>query len=512
MGNKHSEIKKSDYEIEEEEQQKLHDEKMKQWAIEDEQLQKVHDEKMKQQQEVHDEKMKQFDIETEQRRLEDERQSAIFDQHLADISSGKIEKNKYISYLEQIRESHEFKQSIIEEDAGTKPLKFIINAHGYSPIYKHRQEYNTTFILPENAYLITSSANGDILSMIESQRQIIENEFIINPFFENENTTNNPTPFLLDLENKISDETNYNFTNHFPTHPVNNIMLSGEKVDLQFHYVGWWKVGYNNEMNSCLGRNFGNVDDTRNIINNTTTSTNLEEVINEILECYPGKTCIILVLACRGGDRDNWILDNVALDIIYNIVIDTLDIDTVDTIYSSLPKTFEPNIAYSIARSIELLKEIGLPITHMNIIYALSILPTDRSDNHLSQTPRVTKAVSSPRSRKFGNNIDKDWIFRTLRNKFFTNYTFDKINSYSEYMLIYELFIVQLALPISTQLVPIIMECLKITTNIDDLRECTLSKITPEVLRIMNLNSGNLSGGSKKSRRSKRSRRSKKNR
>jgi hypothetical protein len=423
-----------------------------------------------------------------------------------------LEQITHHSKMEQIRETPEFKQSIIDEDAGIKPLKFIINAHGSVPIHKHVEGYNTMFVLPENAYLITSSANGEVLYMNETNLFEINNEFTINPFFENENTTNNPTPFLLDLENRLTtSETNYNFANHLPLFPVNNIMLSGEYNKL-VNYTGWWKVGYNNEMNSCLGRSFGNEYKEEGVIGQTSTSANLEEVINEILECYPGKTCIILVLACRGNDRDNWILD-VGIELIYNspIVFDTLNMDTVDTIYSSLPKTFEPSMAYSIARSIELLKEIGLPITNLNIIYALSILPADRSGNPLSQTPRVIKAVASPRSRRFGNNI----TIKKIESRLFTifhKYTLNEFKQATEYGILIRLYSSGLSLSILTQLVPIIISCFDTVTNMIELEDCTISKITPEVLRIMNLNSGKLSGGSKKSRRNKRNRWSKKSR
>jgi hypothetical protein len=388
-----------------------------------------------------------------------------------------------------------------------KPTKrFIIDGHGGSNIYGGQQLHY--FKLPLNAYLITSSALGEL--HIKDSHDIYT-EFTNTPFFKHNNKSDEKNPFLINFEKKLSSTysvTNINFVNHLPNSDVNNITLSGTYDGDGFTpgTFGYWVAGHKAETFVPFTR-----------------SIKLSDLIDRIITDNRDFNCIFLLTTCRKNDRDAWIYKTINMywpTIIENIPdIEIYHYSTIDEIMEDLDikiSSVPGLLVYSISRSIKIMIDDNITLNKLNLMWILSTLPSDRVHD-FGHTPRVTHTVASPRHGLSGNiyNISSSMhIFNKLYQFYTINNVDATINDFYNYFSNEEnmLFRMKDEGLIFIPLIYIINKCVIDRTPLETLgtyklnsvngqaytniiQNCVRSRITPEFLESINMYHGQINGG-----------------
>jgi hypothetical protein len=394
-----------------------------------------------------------------------------------------------------------------------KPIKFIIHAHGSNDVYDNPIP---SFILPPNAYLITTSALGE-LAYVEASR--VEARFNTHELFKNFNTSMESMSNLPAIEKLTTNSrTKIQFNNHEPGMPINNTSLSGTYTGDGFvpDSMGWWKEGCKESSNP------------REHVRITHERRLLSDVINEITSLYPSDICVIMLITCRDNGRDKWIRSFIntkwnSLQLIGRRDIDYTDVNTVydvirSTIYArfnadsprdgiilrrhEIPTTIE---MFSIARALIYLHENHMPYNKLNLMFALSVLPTNRSDE-LGRTPRAIHATPSPRSNA-GNIYTPtivNGIIRRLCDTFISIGYMRDDNTLLDHFKQYHV-----PLKVSTQLIPLISECIpkahSMSTTPESVCRCIIDKLdaNPGFFDLINSTAGSYNGGRNRNKRSK---------
>ncbi len=321
-------------------------------------------------------------------------------------------------------------QERAELEIGQFTKKFIISGHGSHRIYRPG-EVPPIFDVPEHAYIISTTPNGEIAYINDNIIEMLEHEFHRNDFFNNDGKGHTKTREAISLLNRINImhsnfPTHYDFFEYTPTQQMSNVLLSGQHAGSIGKPMGCWEVEHSDNM----------------LITFNDTPMSLQSVIMNILARYPSIDCHFLVFSCKGNDRlrmiDNAIIHNVMPIIRSNIeeIRDILNnahqdqkIDILDDLLlierSKLPlhvrHLFTEQACRSVARALETFGPDD-PITFNKLRYALLILPSGNPDIASENTPRVPhKRTISAHTIVRGNIFTKQIIMSYLSEYFRRN-------------------------------------------------------------------------------------------